>query len=87
VLDGSTPRPPPADDPGVIAAWTVATEGSAAYEFYVAALPAAGFPVVGRYPGDNAAMIRFRVGPTRTWQLVAEHLDGGTLITVRTDRG
>jgi hypothetical protein len=74
------------DDPTLIARWTIATVGSAAYDFYSAALLQEGYPIVGLYPAEHAALIRFQ-GPGGTvWQLVAEQVGEGTQITVQTDR-
>ncbi len=78
--------PLPADDPSVIARWMLNVEGSAPYESYLEALPAAGYPIVGRYPADQAALVRFEVSIGTIWQLLLEHRDGGTRVTLRTDR-
>ncbi len=86
VLPGAVSLPPPADDPSVIARWTLPTEGSGPYEALLAALPGAGLPIVGAYPADQAALIRFTVAPGVIWQVILEHRDGGTLVTVQTDR-
>jgi hypothetical protein len=54
------PRAEPVDpDPGVIGRWEVAAIGPDVYQFYLDALPAAGFVVTDRYPGGNVAVIRF----------------------------
>ncbi len=86
VLPGAEPVSPPADDASIIAVWTLPAEGSGPYDALVAALPAAGFPIVGVYPADRAALIRFAVGEATVWQVLLEHREGGTLVTVQTDR-
>jgi hypothetical protein len=53
----------PNDDPGLIAQWMMVTGGSAAYDFFLRALPAAGFPVTGSAAGDIVAELQF-TGPS-----------------------
>lgn len=85
VIDGAVRMPLPAE-PGLIALWESAAAGSAAYDFYVAALPAAGYQIVGVYPGGGVALIRFRVHG-EIWQVVAHGAaDGQVVIEVRLDR-
>ena len=87
VLPGASLLPRPDDDPGLIAAWTSDHPGSAAYDFYVAALPAAGYPLEGLYPGGEWAMIRFRAAEGRIWQVVMHSTAARTVeIEVRLDR-
>jgi hypothetical protein len=75
------------DDPGLIAEWTSDRLGSAAYDFYAAALPASGYPIVGLYPGGEVAVIRFRARDSAIWQMVAHGGATGTaLIEIRMDR-
>jgi len=74
------------DDASVVARWTVPVVGSAAYDFYVGALPDAGFTIDGTYPSDRAALIRFHDQSGRIWQLLAELVGDRTEITVQTDR-
>jgi hypothetical protein len=74
------------DDASVVARWTVPVVGSAAYDFYLRTLPDAGFTVVGTYPSERAALIRFQDSKGRIWQLVAELVGDRTQITVQTDR-
>jgi hypothetical protein len=86
VMDGAVRMPLPAGDPGLIALWEGAEAGSAAYDFYVAALPAAGYPILGLYPGGGVALIRFRV-QGEVWQVVVRgSTDGQVAIEVRLDR-
>jgi hypothetical protein len=87
VVPGAAPVPPPDDDSGLIALWESDQAGSAAYDFYVDALPAAGYPIVGLYPGGAVAVIRFLVPDGQVWQMVAHGMEGGTVgIEVRVDR-
>ena len=86
VMDGAVRMPRQPDDPGLIALWESADADSAAYDFYVAALPAAGYPIVGLYPGGGVALIRFTVDG-EIWQVVAHaSTDGKVAIEVRLDR-
>jgi hypothetical protein len=86
VMDGAVRMPLPRGDPGLIALWESAEAGSGPYDFYVAALPAAGYPIVGAYPGGGVALVRFRV-EGEIWQVVAHGAaDGGVAIEVRLDR-
>jgi hypothetical protein len=74
------------NDASVVARWTVPVVGSAAYDFYVKELPEAGFTIVGTYPSERAALIRFRDQGGRIWQLLAELVGDRTQVTVQTDR-
>ena len=84
------PAPPQAtrrerseDDPTTVASWTSDAAGSAVYDFYIQALPAAGYPTTELVPGGSVAVIRFRVRDGSTWQLVlSREPGGGTLIQV-----
>ena len=87
VVPGAVPEPLPPDDPGLIGLWGSDQAGSATYDFYVEALPAAGYPIVGLYPGGAVALIRFRVPDGQVWQVVARgKADGTVAIEVRLDR-
>jgi hypothetical protein len=86
VLPGAVSVELPADDPGLIALWETGDPGSAAYDFYTDALPAAGYPIVGLYPGGGVALIRFEVDG-EVWQMVAHGSpDGRVAIEIRLDR-
>jgi len=86
VMPGAAPVPMPRDDPGLIALWESDQAGSVPYDFYVQALPAAGFPIVGLYPGGEVALIRFRV-EGEVWQMVAHGTaEGRVVIEIRLDR-
>jgi hypothetical protein len=84
VMDGATVVASP--DPDVIAAWRIPDLGSGAYDFYSSALPRAGFQILGRYPADRSALIRFETQEGMVLQVVAEISDGGTLISLRADQ-
>jgi hypothetical protein len=87
VLPGARPAPLADDDPGLISAWRVEERGMAAYDFYVAALPAAGYRVEGLYPGGEWAIIRFRRADGVVWQLLVHGTGAGPVeVEVRLDR-
>ena len=87
VLPGAVAVDMPADDPGLIGLWESDQLGSAAYDFYVTALPAAGYPIVGLYPGGDVALIRFAASGGEIWQMVAHGATNGRAeIEVRLDR-
>jgi hypothetical protein len=75
----------PTDEPGTIARWSSDQVGPVAYDFYVDALPAAGYSTTGLYPGGAVAIIAFDSPSGEGWELVLT-LDpgsGGTVIEVR----
>lgn len=87
VLPGAMPVPMPGDDPGLIGLWESEQAGSAAYDFYATALPTAGYPIVGLYPGGEFAIIRFRAPTGDVWQMVARGTpEGRVAIEIRLDR-
>lgn len=87
VMPGAVSVPMPEDDPGLIASWESDRVGSAAYDFYFVALPAAGYPIVGLYPGGEVAIIRFGVPSGEVWQMVAYGTpEGNVAIEIRVDR-
>lgn len=87
ILPGAMAIALPADDPALIALWETDQLGSAAYDFYVAALPAGGYPIVGLYPGGEVALIRFTAEGGEVWQMVAHGTAGGRVrIEIRPDR-
>ena len=73
VMPGAQPAQPPLD-PGTIAQWTVPAIGPDVYDFYLDALPAAGFAITDRFPGGSVAIIRFTTpgGSTLDLSLVGE---------------
>lgn len=87
VLPGAWPAPLEEQDPDLIAAWTSDQLGSAAYDFYVDALPAAGYSIDGLFPGGDFAIIRFRIADGVIWQIVIDgQIDDAVRIEVRLDR-
>ena len=87
VLPGALAAPLPQDDPGLVAAWTTDLHGAAAYDFYVSALPTAGYPIVGLYPGGEWVIIRFRLADGAAWQLLVHGTLADTVeVEVRLDR-
>lgn len=87
VLPGAVPMAMADDDPGLIGLWSTGQLGSAAYDFYVVALPGAGYRIVGLYPGGDMAAIRFRVPGGAIWQMVAHGGASGVVaVEIRLDR-
>jgi hypothetical protein len=87
VMAGLT-EDPPKSDPGLIASWTSTTGGPRVYEFYVSALPPAGYLIEGLYPGGAVAIIRCRAPDGASWQVVitGDPMGVGTRIKLRLDR-
>ncbi len=86
-LPGAVPLPLPGDDPGLVALWSSDLLGSAAYDFYLRALPTGGYRIVAAYPGGAAAVIRFSVPDGTIWQVVIRAGPDETVaIDVRIDR-
>jgi hypothetical protein len=87
VMEGAVPMPLARDDPGLIALWESDRLGSSTYDFYTGALPAAGYRVIGLYPGGEVALIRFLAAGGAVWQIVVHGAaDGRVAIEVRLDR-
>jgi len=85
VLPGAVREQPlPADAPGTIARWSSDQVGPVAYDFYLDALPPAGFPTTGLYPGGAVAIIGFQTpsGDPLELVLTLEPGSGGTVIEV-----
>lgn len=86
-MPGAVAIPLSEDDPGLIARWESDRVGSAAYDFYAAALPAAGYPILGLFPGGEGAVIRFGMPDGEVWQMVSQGLpEGRTATEIRVDR-
>ncbi|MDP9467379.1 MAG: hypothetical protein M3P32_01385 [Chloroflexota bacterium] len=84
---GAVPVAMPNDDPGLIGLWATDLRGSGAYDFYLSALPAGGYGIVGVYPGGAAAVIRFNFPGGAIWQVVTRQgPQGSVAIEVRLDR-
>jgi len=87
VLPGAVPVQMPRDDAGLIGLWRSDQPGSAAYDFYVNALPAAGYPIEGLYPGGEFAIIRFQAPTGAIWQILVRGTPEGRMaIELRLDR-
>ena len=87
VLPGAVAVRMPGDDPGLLGLWESDQQGSAPYDFYVEALPAAGYPIVGLYPGGAFAIIRFRAPAGDVWQILVRGTpEGRVAIELRLDR-
>ena len=87
VMPGAIVATLPDRDPGVIAAWMADEGGARVYDFYVAALPDAGFSIVGLYPGGSVAIIRLRSADRTILKLVItrEFSGSSTQIELRVD--
>ena len=86
-LRGAVLLPVQGDDPGLVALWSSDLLGSAAFDFYLRALPAAGYRIVAAYPGGAAAVIRFSAPDGAIWQVVIRAGPDQTVaIEVRIDR-
>jgi hypothetical protein len=74
-------------NPVLIATWTTDADGPRVYDFYIAALPAAGFSIVGLYPGGSVAIIRLRHGSDPILKLVITRASpsSGTEMELRVD--
>jgi hypothetical protein len=78
--------PRPRGDEAVLARWRSDASGATIYRFYRRALPAAGFPIVGSYPGGAVAVVRFRSPAGAIWQIVLTGDASVTRIEVRLDQ-
>jgi hypothetical protein len=87
VLPGAAPVAMAGDDPGLLGLWESDQPGSAPYDFYVQTLPAAGYPIIGLYPGGAFAIIRFQAPAGDVWQIVVRGTpDARVAIELRLDR-
>lgn len=62
-------EPLPADDSDVAGRWRSDEFGGDVYDYYLAALPAAGYRAIEPAPGGEAAIIRFEETDGTPWQL------------------
>lgn len=85
MMDEAEPAQLDPDDPGMIGHWYVPLAGHEVYAFYESALPLAGFQVIGLYPGDIGAIIRFDDG-TRILQVYMTGDLEQTDLILRTDQ-
>jgi hypothetical protein len=69
VPPGASPVAMPDDDPGLIGLWTTEAAGSTAYDFFLKALPAAGYPIKGAYAGDTVAQFLLTTPSGATLQI------------------
>lgn len=66
---GASPAAMPNEDPGLIGLWTTEADGSTVYDFFIRALPAAGYPIKGAYAGDTVAQFLFTTPDGATLQI------------------
>jgi hypothetical protein len=87
VMPGATQASGSDAGPGVIATWMTDADGPQVYDFYVAALPAAAFSIVGLYPGGSVATIRLqRQGdPILKLVITGETSGSSTKVQLRVD--
>jgi hypothetical protein len=74
--------PVPAE-PQLVARWMTAANGARVYDFFVDALPAAGFQIHTLAPGGDAAIIRFSAGGAPQLELSLTAQGDGTRIDLR----
>jgi len=72
-------------DEDLAARWTAEITGAAAYAYFVAALPAAGYGIEELIPGGTAAIIRLLGSGGEPWILILTGMDP-LLIELRRDR-
>jgi hypothetical protein len=81
VFPGAAALPPA--DPDVLARWLTDANGADVYDFYVDALPRAGFEIELLAPGGAAAVISFRPADGPLFDLAFTAKEGGTQIDLR----
>ena len=79
---GAEPVTPPADA-NLLARWVTEVNGAHVYDFYVEALPRAGFEIEQLVPGGAAAVISFRTPDGDVLDVALTASDGGTQIDLR----
>jgi hypothetical protein len=57
-MPGSVAVDPLPDEPGLVARWTIDTNGAEVYRYFTESLPGAGFTIVQLFPGGAVAIIR-----------------------------
>jgi hypothetical protein len=86
VMPGATLASRSDMEPGGIATWMTDAHGPRVYDFYVAALPAAGFSIEGLYPGGSVATIRLRAGdPILKLVITGDSSGSSTQVQLRVD--
>jgi hypothetical protein len=83
VMPGSAAVAPQPGDPSPVASWTSTADGARVYDFFVEALPAAGFHIERLAPGGEAAIIRFRSPGTPQFELSLSSEGDQTRIDLR----
>ena len=82
VEPGAEPVTPPAD-PNLLARWVTDENGNDVYDFYIEALPDAGFEIEQLVPGGAAAVISFSTPNGEVFDVALTASDGGTQIDLR----
>ena len=82
VSPGAEPVTPPADT-DLLARWTTDENGADVYEFYLGALPLAGFAIEQLVPGGAAAVISFSTPDGEVFDVALTASEGGTQIDLR----
>jgi hypothetical protein len=82
VIAGAESVTPPAD-PDLLARWLTDANGAEVYDFYVEALPPAGFEIEQLAPGGAAAVIGFLARDGRLLEIALTGSNGGTQIDLR----
>jgi hypothetical protein len=83
VMPGSAAVAPQPGDPSLVASWTSTADGAHVYDFFVEALPAAGFEIDQLAPGGEAAIVRFTAPDTPQLELSLTAEGDGTRIDLR----
>ena len=73
----------PLVEPGLVARWVAKADGAEVFDFYVRALPAAGFAIEQRFPGGAAAIIRFNVADAQLLDVSLTASGSGTQVDLR----
>lgn len=69
IVPGAVAAPMPDGDAGLIGLWTSDRPGSVAYDFFLAALPASGYPIQAAVAGGAVAQFLFSTPGGATWQI------------------
>ena len=79
---GAEPVTAPADA-NLLARWVTDENGADVYDFYIEALPVAGFEIEQLVPGGAAAVISFSTPDGEVFDVALTASDGGTQIDLR----